>query len=203
MTATPTATKTDAMAELEALERVWQETADEATRLGREQFEVQKRLHGHLDERGLLDERRRLMDREPDQYHPDGSARRRESAAGRLEAEINKTPDLAVLAQKVEHARRLEKRAKEKLDTHIRENVDAILAGLQREAEGVATQVNASAQELSQALDGYLGFHGRVSALVAVAGRNTRGVPGLDAAADYRRLTQKVDLPAPIPEQDR
>lgn len=83
------------------------------------------------------------------------------------------------------------------------ENVDAILRGLQREAEGVATQVNASAQELSQALDGYLGFHGRVSALVAVAGRNTRGVPGLDAAADYRRLAQNVDLPAPIPEQDR
>lgn len=78
--------------------------------------------------------------------------------SNRLTAEA----DLAVLAQKVEHARRLEKQAKGKLDAHVRENVDAILQGLQAEAEAAATQVNASAQELSQALDGYLGFHGRV-----------------------------------------
>ena len=170
--------KKAALDELRDLERKRQKAADAATDLGRQHFEARKRLYGHLDDRGLLNARVRLMDREPDKYNPDGSARRKDSVAGRLEAEINNTPDLAVLAQKVEHARRLEKQAKEELDAHVTENVDAILQGLQPDAEGVATQVNASAQELSQALDGYLGFHGRVSALVAVAGRDTRGFLG-------------------------
>jgi hypothetical protein len=124
-----------ALGELKDLESKRQKAADAATDLGRQLFEARKRLYGHLDDRGLVDTRVRLMDREPDQYNPDGSARRKDSAAGRLEAEINKTPDLAVLAQKVEHARRLEKRAKEELDAHVRENIDAILEGLQAEAE--------------------------------------------------------------------
>ena len=149
--------KKAALDELRDLERKRQKAADAATDLGRQLFEARKRLYGHLDDRGLVDARARLMDREPDLYHPNGSARRRDSAAGRLEAEINKTPDLAVLAQEVEHAGRLERRANEELEAHVREHLDAILRGLQPEAEAAATQVNARAQELSQALDGYLG----------------------------------------------
>jgi hypothetical protein len=189
-----------ALERLTELEDAHRQAAERAQGLGRQQFEAHKRLHGHLDERGLLHARTRLMEREPDQFHPDGSARQKNSAAGRLEAQINETPDPAPLAQRVEHAARLERQAKQALDRHVSEHLDEILDGLRAEAEARAGAVNATAAEFSAALDGYIGFHGRVAALVAVAGRDTRSVPGLDPAADYRRVAQEVELPAPIPE---
>jgi hypothetical protein len=195
-----TATKTDALRELERLERIWQEAAARAKDLGREHFDARKRLFGHLDERGLLYERGHRMEREPDEYHPDGSPRRKDSAAGRLQAEIDKVPDPAVLAQEVEHARRLERNAKQAVDEHVAEHLDEILDGLRAEAEALAARVNAGLRESLPELDSYIGFVGRVSTLVAVAGREPRTIRGLDEAADLRRTLEHAELPAPIRE---
>jgi hypothetical protein len=138
--------------------------------------------------------------REPDEYHPDGSPRRKDSAAGRLQAEIDKVPDPAVLAQEVEHARRLERNAKQAVDEHVAEHLDEILDGLRAEAEALAARVNAGLRESLPELDSYIGFVGRVSTLVAVAGREPRTIRGLDEAADLRRTLEHAELPAPIRE---
>jgi hypothetical protein len=195
-----TATKTDALAELKALERVWQQAAENANALGRKHFDAQKRLHGHLDERDLLAERSRLIDREPDQYHPDGSPRRKDSAAGRVQAEIDKTPDPAALAQEVEHARRVERRAKRDLDAYVAENLDEILEGLRPQGLALAARVNSSLRQSVTELDAFIGFVGRASTLVATAGREPRTIHGLDQAADLKLTLERAELPAPIGE---
>ena len=45
----------NALTELEALERAWQEAADKANYLAREHSEKMRRLHRWLDDPGLLD----------------------------------------------------------------------------------------------------------------------------------------------------
>jgi len=151
---------------------------------------------------GLLRERDSLLNREPDLYHPDGSPRRKESKAGRLQAKIDENLDgLDKLAAEAEHARRVEQAAKRDLDAHVAENLDAIVEGLRPDAEGVAAEAKAKAEEAALVLQTYIGFHQRVGGLFACAGRGreTSAIPGLDQAADLMRTVERVELPAPVP----
>ena len=199
-----TATKTDAPTELERLERIWQEAAAQAKDLGRTHFDARKRLFGHLDERGLFYERSHRMEREPEEYHPDGSPRRKDSAAGRLQAEIDATPDPAALAQQVEHARRLERRAQEDVDAFIAENFATLVEARRPSAESAATGVKVKADELADALRAYIAEHGgAVRLTVPVVDIDGRAVPGIDAASAYLRMAEEIDLPAPLPEISR
>jgi hypothetical protein len=191
----------DALTELQALERVWQRETEQEKALGRELSTRNRKLYGYLDDWGLLRERDRLINREPAEYHPDGVPRRKDSKAGRLQAAIDENLDgLDELAAEVEHARRVEKAAKRDVDAFVAANLDAILDGLRAQAEAVAADVNRKAGDLTEALDAYVGFHGRVAALLGSVGRDTRAVPGLDAAADLKRTFERVELPAPVPE---
>ena len=200
---TTTATKPqDALAELQELERAWGKAAEKEKGLSRELSTRHRRLHGHLDDRGLLRERDRLMNREPDQYHPDGSPRRKDSKAGRLQAAIDENlAGLDELAAEVEHGRRVTTAAKRDVDAFVAENLDAIVDGLRPDAEAVAGEANAKAQEAALALQSYIGFHQRVAGLFACAGRgrDTSAIPGLDEAADLMRTVERVELPAPVP----
>jgi hypothetical protein len=192
----PTATKQDALTKLSALERKWRQAGDEATRLGREHFEKRCRLHGHLDDRGLLDERRRLQHRDPEQFHPDGSPRGPE--ARRIEKEIDAIGDLSGLAAEVDHARRIEARAKQDLDAHVAEHIDAIVSGLRSEGEVIAKRVNEALGGLVPELGNCIAFIQHVSSLLAVAGREPRTIKGLDGAAAFKRTLERTELPAPI-----
>jgi hypothetical protein len=199
-----TAMKTDALTEFERLERIWQEAEAQAKELGRKQFDARKRLHGHLDEPGLLYERSHRMEREPDEYYPDGSPRREDSAAGRLQAEIDKVPDPAALAQQVEHTRRLERRANEDVDAFIAENFATLVKARRPSAESAAAHVKVKAEELAEALRAYIAQHGgAVRLTVPVVGIDGRAVPGIDEAAAYLRMAEEIDLPAPLPEISR
>jgi hypothetical protein len=151
-----------------------------------------------LDTPGLLDLLRDLQRRDPAQF--DSEDLPRGSEAKKLQAEIDEVGDPSSRLPRIEQARRVEARAKADVEAFVADNLDGILDGLGPEAEKVAVQANERAQDLSDALDSYIGFQGRVSALVATAGRDTRSVPGLDAAAQCRRTAQEVHLPAPIPE---
>jgi hypothetical protein len=199
-----TATKTDVLTELERLERIWQEVAAQSNDLGRKHFDARKRLHGHLDERGLLYERSHRMERAPDEYYPDGSPRRKDSVAGRLQAEIDATPDPAALAQQVEHARRLERRANEDVDAFIAENFATLVKARRPSAESAAAHVKVKAEELAEALRAYIAEHGgAVRLTVPVVDIDGRAVPGINAAAGYLRMAEEIDLPAPLPEIPR
>jgi len=192
-----TTTTKSALAELERLEREQHKAHKVASELAREHFGKRKRLDGHLDEAGLLDERRRLEFRDPAQFAPDGSAKGAEAKA--IEKEINAIGDLAPLAREIEHARLLEAKAKGDADEFAREHLTAILEELRPKAEAVADAANAAAAAFGKACGEYIAFNGRVAGLLGkVPGANTR-VPGLDAAAEHQRTVKAVDLPAPVP----
>jgi hypothetical protein len=193
-----TATQPDPLTELERLEQAWQEAAAQAADLGRRQFDARKRLFGHLDDRGLLNERARHMERAPDEYHPDGSPRREDSEAGRLQGEIDKVPDPAVLAQQVEHARRLERRANENVDACIAENFATLIEARRPSAESAAAHVKVKAEELAEALRAYIAEHGgAVRLTVPVVGIDGRAVPGINAAAGYCEWPRRLTFPRP------
>ena len=78
-----------------------------------------------------------------------------------------------------------------------------MLDDLRPEGEAVAAEANQAAREFVEKLDRYIALHGRVATLVASVGRDTRAVPGLDAAADLRLTAERVELPAPVPEASR
>lgn len=195
-----TTTKIDAAARFDQLTRAWSEAKDEATRLGREHFAARSALQGHLDDRGLAGELRRLQHRDPGQFHPDGRPRRKDSEAGRIQAEIDEVPDVAELAQKVDHARRLEARAKEECNGFIAANFAELVEAQRPRAEAAAAEVSARAADLVAALDGYLNAYAVAARLTEpVQGIGTRVVPGVDAASNYRRAVEEINLPAPIP----
>jgi hypothetical protein len=190
-------TKRSAVAELTALEEAWSAAEAEATRLAREHFQAQKRLHGYDNEPGLFDLRRRLEVGEPAQFDEDGSAKG--GKAKSIDKEIAAVGDLGPLAQRVEHARRVAARAKADVDTHVREHLAAILEGLRPAAQAKADAANAAGQAFAAALSDYLGHGGRTAALIGTIRGADNRIPGYDAAAELKRLVERLDLPAPLP----
>jgi hypothetical protein len=197
MTTTTAIEPKDALAELEALERAWQGALEKANDLARSHSEKMRRLHRWLDDPGLLDQRAALQRRDPDQYGPAGEPRGPEARA--LQKEIDAVGDPGELVPRLDQARRVEAKRKADVDAFLCAHLDAVIDDLRPEAEAMAAEANEAAREFVEKLDRYLAFHGRVAALLASVGRDTRAVPGLDAAADLRRTAEDVALPAPIP----
>jgi hypothetical protein len=203
MTTTKTrpAKKTDAGAELAALEAKAAKAKAEADRLARELFDATKQLHGHLDDRGLLAKRERLLVRSPEQYHGDDSPRREGSEAGKLQAAIDEVPDLGVLTQGVNHARRVEARAKEDVDAFIAAHYAELVVAQRPAAEAAAGVANGKAREFLDSLNQYLNtYRESVRLTVPIRGLDGRVVPGVDTASDLIRLLEGFELPAPVPE---
>jgi hypothetical protein len=156
---------------------------------------------GWLDDRGVVDELNRLRQREPGQFDEDG-APKKDTEAGRVQAEIEALEsEIAELEPKLEQARRLAARAREDREVFAAGNLRAILGGLVAEGEAVRAEANEAAIGQEASMARYIGFVQRVQGLIAtrVDLRQLR-VPGLDAAAEFRRSAASVDLPVPIPE---
>jgi hypothetical protein len=197
--ASATATKPErALTELEALESAWQAAVEKANDLAHEQTEKMRRLHRWLDDPGLLDRLAALQQRDPDQFGPAGEPRGPEAKA--LQKEIDAVGDPAELVPKLDQARRVEARRKGDIDEFLRAHLDAVIDELLPQGEGIAAEANQAAREFVEKLGRYIALHGRVATLLASVGRDTRAVPGLDAAADLRLTAERVELPAPIPE---
>jgi hypothetical protein len=192
--------KQSALEGLREFEAKLQAATEEANTLGRQHRDAHTRLYGYMDNRGLLYERSHRMERAPDEYEPDGSPRQKDSAAGRIQAAIDSTPDPAPLEQKVEHARRLKRQAQEAVDAYFAENIDEVLGSLRPEGEVLAAGVNERLGECVTELGKYIGFIQHVSSLVAAAGHEPRTITGVDEAAALRRTLERTALPAPIRE---
>ena len=115
-----------------------------------------------------------------------------------LQKEIDAVGDAQALVPEIDQKSRLAARRKQDLEAFIAHHIAEILRELRREGEAIAAGVNAKAEEFLAVLDNYLGFHGRVTGIVAAARGNVREIAGLDAAADLKRTIERVDLPAPI-----
>lgn len=204
---TPTATPVkslDAATEHKRLLDVASNLEAEADELSRRAFDVRKRVFGHMDDRGLLQDRESLQHRRPDLYNPNGTPRSKSSEAGKLQAEIDAQPDLGDLDSRLAHARRLADRADEAVSAFVAQHYAELVESIRPEAEGVAGEVNAKAREFVAALHRYLEQYGKAVRLTEpVIGIDGRSVPGVDAAADFLRVAETVDLPAPVPEVSR
>jgi hypothetical protein len=201
MTAAIATSTQNALAELKALERAWQEAGQKASELAHEHTRRSRRLHRWLDDPGLLDQLAALQQRDPDQFGPAGEPQGPEAKA--LQKEIDTVGDPAELVPRLDHARRVEAKRKAEVDAFLRAHLGAVLDDLRPEGEAVAAEANQAAREFVEKLDRYIALYGRVATLVASVGRDTRAVPGLDAAADLRLTAERVELPAPVPEASR
>ena len=110
MAISTTEQRTSALDQLNDLEDAHTEAADRATDLTREYTAKNRRLHGWMDEPGLLDLLRRLQHREPDQFAADGTPRGPE--AKKLQKEIDAVGDPQALVPEIDQAVRLEARRK-------------------------------------------------------------------------------------------
>ena len=192
-----TATKTkSAAAELEKLKTVQAKADAEASRLGREHGEHQRR------HRALSDERQRLAHREPGLVTHTGEPNTRVKAnpISTIDEQLAAIPDLGDLYAQVEHARRIADRARLDVETFVGENTVELHEALRPKADAVAANVNELAKgQLLDALNDYLAVHGEAVALtIPLAGIDGRAVPGIDAVANLRQVLENVDLPAPI-----
>ncbi len=198
-TATRKPPKHTALRELEELEQAQAEAAEEASTLGREHGKTARQLQA------LHDERRRLIFREPglaDHNHrPLDSIKQNPVAA--LDKQLAEVGDLAELEAKRDHARELERVARQRVETFVAAHLAAILAALAPEGAARAEAVQAQIQALSEDTEAYLDFHRRVSGIVAAVRGDTRSVPGLDAIAELRRQLQAWQGGLPNPAELR
>lgn len=105
----------------------------------------------------------------------------------------------------MQHARAIERRARQEVDVFIASNFPALVAAFRPEAERVVADVEARVEAVREAVDAYHDMHRRAVGLTApTSGVDGRAVPGLDSAAELGRLLKNGwKLPAPVPEVDR
>jgi hypothetical protein len=196
-TATKRRTKPDVLAGLKTRNQDWAE-AKQAERVAAHE-------HGGKLARAkaLTDERRQLAFREPGLVDHRGQPNPEveDIRIVAIDRELAELGDLEDLAAKAAHARALEQRAKQSWVDFVCSHYWEIIEASQPEAEAVAEQANEAARAFGSALQTYLEFHGRmVGFTTTMPGLDVRVVPGLDAAAELRRIVEKVDLAPPIPE---
>ena len=103
MAISTTKQRTSALNQLNDLEDAHKQAADRATELTREYTAKNRRLHGWMDEPGLLDLLRRLQHREPDRFAADGSPRGPEATM--LQKEIDAVGDPQALVPEMTRQR--------------------------------------------------------------------------------------------------
>lgn len=200
----PTGTKqATPLAELRRLETAEAKAKEVHSQIGRELTAAERRLNGYLDEPGVLSELGRLRRREPAMFDESG-APKGNSPAAELQSEIDAlVAKIAELRPQYEQAGRLLTNATEVREAFTADNLSELLhdPALVAEAETVRDEANEAAALAEAAMDRYVQFNLRVQAL-STSHHDRRGtrVPGLDAAADYRRTLESVDLPVPLPE---
>ena len=197
----PTATKPDALTELQQMEAVEQEAREHAGQLSRDLAESRRRLTGFMDSRGAVDELRHLEIRNPDQFDDDGAPKKGTEAAS-LAQEIAKLGDaIQRLTPQVDQARRREDAARLAREEFTRENVQAIVEAYRPEAEARRAAIQEKTAEDAAFWSDHIGFIQKLQGIVGTVPtqRHVR-VPGLDTAADRKRDAERLEFPLPLPE---
>lgn len=203
-----TAAQPNVLNELAALEAEHAELAANADTLSRDHWQRHVQLQGApaRDQRGLYDDLRTLLVREPQLFASDGTPLDPDSPAGQIAAEIEQlSAGLDDLARDADHAKAIANRKHQDVQAYVRAHFAEIMRDLLPEARDVAAATNEAARIFAAQLDNYLAFHARVHGLCALVQRDgdatlVRSIPGQEAAANFKRSAEDVDLPAPIPE---
>jgi hypothetical protein len=197
---TPTATKTKAPSVGDGLaerEQKLTEARAKASALATEHDTKMRQAQA------LADERRRLVYREPGLVDHLSAPLGPDNPVGEVDKQIAVLGDLQDLALQVEHARQIERSAKQSWDDYVAAHYTELLKASREEAEVVAAEANEAARAFAGALNRYLEFHSRIAGFThPVSGIDTHVVPGLEAAVDLRQVAESVDLKPPIPEEN-
>ena len=127
-----------------------------------------------------------------------------DNPVGEIDKQIAKLGDLEDLGQRVEHARQIERSAQQAWDDFVANHFSTIVEAHRPEGEQIAAEANEAARVLEERLRRYLGFHQRIAGFTApVPGITTHVVPGLEAAANFLRVAESIDLKPPVPEEDQ
>jgi hypothetical protein len=148
----------------------------------------------------LIDARRQAAHRSPELVNHKGEPTSKDNEVAAIDRELQKLGDLEDLWKQVEHARRLEQSAKQAWGDFVAAHFSELIEASREEAEAVAAEANAAAQALVGALNRYLEFHSQIAGYThPVPNIDARIVPGLDAAANFLRVAETVDLKPPLP----
>jgi hypothetical protein len=151
----------------------------------------------------LADQRRRLVHRDPELVDHLGVPVGPDNPAGEIDKQIAALGDLDDLGRRVEHARQIERSAKQSWGDFVASHYPELIEASKPEAEAVANSANEAARALAEELNRYLEFHSRIAGYThPVQGITTHVVPGLQEAVDLRRVAESVDLKPPIPEEN-
>ncbi len=157
-----TATKAKPKSELTELERFearWAKAAEEAKALGHEHHTKLTRA------RELGDQRQRLTHRQPGlvDHHQQPLATINDNPVVQLDRETEALGDLADLGAQVEHARQLERVAKQDVQAYVAEHYTAILEALEAEGDRHAEALNAAIATVAEELERYIGHCQRLA----------------------------------------
>ncbi len=191
----PTATKAKPKSELTELGRFeakWAKAAEEAKALGREHHTKVTRAQE------LGDQRQRLTHRQPGlvDHHQQPLASIKDNPVVQLDRETEALGDLADLGAQVEHARQLERVAKQDVQAYVAEHYTAILEALEAEGDRHAEALNAAIATVAEELERYIGHCQRLAGLATMVRADTR-VSGLDQASAVARQMRDWNLPTP------
>lgn len=194
-----TASKTNTLTELEDLEAAATKAIAEANQTSRELEDA----HGRL--RALLEERNRLVQRQPDLIDHHGTPLDDNNEVGKVDAAIADLPDIDDLNARATHTRKLERFARQKVEDHIAANFPALVEAFKPQAEEVTARLTGALSDALLVAEQYLGTFNRSVGLTApVQGVDGRCVPGLDSVSELLRLLRDfTELPAPYPRVNR
>ena len=149
----------------------------------------------------LSDQRRQLADRDPKLIlhtnEPNPEIEGNPLIA--IDAELAKI-DLADLEARLEHARKLEAKAKGDLDALIFASYSRLEEALAPEAEAAQDKALAALREAEASLEEFAGWHRRFIQLASHApGLEARSVRGIEHVAALQKALRDPALPSPIP----
>ena len=189
----PKATKKkSALENLLALEEARDTAKEEASRIGSE-------YHAKFQQfRGLHDRRHQLAHREPRLIDHQGQPAEPGNAIAEIDEEIAALGDLNDLQARVEHARKVEDKAKEDVTAYAARSFYAIVAELKPEASKLKDELQAWNDSGVEIVERYIAFAGRIEGLKGGDRQLQRlRAAALDVAPDLKREIQNRTFPLP------
>jgi hypothetical protein len=192
---TATRAKPSVLEGLKDREQKWAKAQADASALARDHGAKIRRAQELNDERG------RLIHRDPSLVDHLGVPVGPDNPVGEIDKKIAALGDVEDLWRQVEHARRLEESAKQSWDDFVASHFWELIEAHWPAGEAIANSANEAARVLVEELNRYLEFHSRIAGFThPLPNVTTHIVPGLEAAANFLKVAESIDLQPPLPE---
>jgi hypothetical protein len=170
-------------------EKAWGEKSEEAHRLAAEYGEARRRILG------LLERKQRLIHNQPELVDHQGNPVSKDNEVSKLNAEILAADEeigggLNQLELRLDHARKLEERAKGAAEAFARSHLDLIVEARQAEGEADRERAEAKLAEAREEAHRYLDAARRTEGIRALAGATDRKAPAFDAGSELVRALE-------------